>query len=343
MTPTKFIPHYLPEGESYLLEVSGIEKPECHDIEVSFSSMTCPACISYYAHIAQLKKYPAPFLTIEHTSELELGKDFEVKENYRDPESGKFHYIIAAPIPVADRVKGSEETKPYQYRVNDWMQVCFGTEISGDVVERNHRFFEEATELVQATGMSKSECLQLVDYVFGRDIGEINQEIGGTMVTLAALCNAIGLDMNKASETELARIWTKVEKIRAKQAAKPKHSPLPIPSPSAKDSEATERILCAAIWYKEQTTSKILPTNIDKGVVLCGHRHGHCIASFVAITGKRSVLPECGEYVQGFITVANKFVDRQEAYKIAFAANQIIGPNKGYSENSIGLTSEDLY
>jgi len=28
-------------------------------------------------------------------------------------------------------------------------------------------------------------------------------------------------------ETELARVWTKVEKIRAKQAAKPKHSPLP--------------------------------------------------------------------------------------------------------------------
>lgn len=28
-------------------------------------------------------------------------------------------------------------------------------------------------------------------------------------------------------EVELRRIWTKVEKIRAKQAAKPKHSPLP--------------------------------------------------------------------------------------------------------------------
>ena len=47
------------------------------------------------------------------------------------------------------------------------------------------------------------------------------------MITLAALCLANGLDMHAAGETELARIWTMVEKIRAKQAAKPKHSPQP--------------------------------------------------------------------------------------------------------------------
>jgi hypothetical protein len=49
------------------------------------------------------------------------------------------------------------------------------------------------------------------------------------MVTLAALCLANGLDMHGAGETELARINVPemVVKIRAKQAAKPKHSPLP--------------------------------------------------------------------------------------------------------------------
>lgn len=47
------------------------------------------------------------------------------------------------------------------------------------------------------------------------------------MVTLAALCLASGPDMHEAGETELARVWTKIEAIRAKQAAKPKHSPLP--------------------------------------------------------------------------------------------------------------------
>ena len=115
----------------------------------------------------------------------------------------------------------------FQTDVQPWMLACFGPEISADVTERNHRFLEEALELVQAKGCTASEAHQLVDYVYGRAVGEPHQEVGGVMVTLAALCLAAGLDMHKAGEDELARIWTKVEKIRAKQAAKPKHSPLP--------------------------------------------------------------------------------------------------------------------
>lgn len=115
----------------------------------------------------------------------------------------------------------------YQNRVDAWMQACFGPAISADVMERNHRFLEEALELVQANGCTQSEAHQLVDYVFNRDQGEINQECGGVMVTLAALCNAAGLDLCAAAEAELERVWTKVEQIRAKQAAKPKCSPLP--------------------------------------------------------------------------------------------------------------------
>ncbi len=104
---------------------------------------------------------------------------------------------------------------------------CFGPEIAGDKEERNHRFLEESLELVQSCGATASECHQLVDYVYGRPIGEPNQEVGGVMVTLAALCLAQQLNMHEAGETELARIWTKVPEIRAKQATKPKYSPLP--------------------------------------------------------------------------------------------------------------------
>lgn len=116
---------------------------------------------------------------------------------------------------------------PLQQQVQPWMMECFGPEIAADCQERNHRFFEEATELVQACGMTASEAHQLVEYVYGRPIGEKNQEIGGVMITLAALCLAQGLDMHQEGETELARIWTKVTQIRAKQASKPHHSPLP--------------------------------------------------------------------------------------------------------------------
>ena len=114
----------------------------------------------------------------------------------------------------------------YQVRVDEWVLACFGEAISRDRIERNHRFIEEALEAVQANGCTRSEAHQLVDYVYDRPVGDLHQEVGGVMNTLAALCLASGIDMMKAAEVELARVWAKIEKIRAKHAAKPKHSPL---------------------------------------------------------------------------------------------------------------------
>ena len=116
----------------------------------------------------------------------------------------------------------------FQARVRPWMMACFGPEIASDKVERSDRFIEEALELVQAGGYTAERAHALVDYVFGRPQGEINQEVGGVMVTLAALCLANDLNMHLAGDTELARIWTKVEQIRTKQAAKPTGSALPV-------------------------------------------------------------------------------------------------------------------
>jgi len=101
-----------------------------------------------------------------------------------------------------------------------------------------------------------------------------------------------------------------------------------------------EKILCASIWYKEQPTAHYLPKNINKGVVISGIRHPHCIHTFVALTGKRSVTPECGEYEQGFITSHSRFVNREEAYMIAKKANQI--KDSGITRG-LELYSEDLY
>ena len=115
----------------------------------------------------------------------------------------------------------------FQKDVDRWMLSCFGSDISADRVERNHRFLEEALELVQACECTQSEAHQLVDYVFNREIGEKKQEVGGVMVTLAALCSAQKIDMLKEGNIELDRIWTKIPEIKAKQASKPKHSPLP--------------------------------------------------------------------------------------------------------------------
>lgn len=115
----------------------------------------------------------------------------------------------------------------FQFRVDDWMHACFGAEITADTVERNHRFIEEALELIQANGCTASEAHQLVDYVFDRPAGDRRQEVGGVMVTLAALCTTIDADMTDCGDIELQRCHAKTEAIRAKQAAKPKHGPLP--------------------------------------------------------------------------------------------------------------------
>lgn len=155
--------------------------------------------------------------------EEERGYARGLEDAKKHPEELGLMLIPAAPPspPVA------APAEPFQARVQPWMLACFGEVIAADREERNHRFLEEALELVQSCGCSASEAHQLVDYVYGRPVGEPAQEVGGVMVTLAALCLANRMDMHLAAEIELARIWTKVEKIRAKQAAKPKHSPLP--------------------------------------------------------------------------------------------------------------------
>lgn len=108
-----------------------------------------------------------------------------------------------------------------------------------------------------------------------------------------------------------------------------------------------ERILCAAIWYKEldkmsdkwvpNIEGYIRPKNIDRGIVICGYRHPSCMYTMIAITGKRSVYVECGEYVQGFLTSENRFVDREEGAQIFVKC----GGKLNYSSKE--LFSEDLY
>ena len=144
-------------------------------------------------------------------------------------KGGIVEWAIAALEHLSDARNASprESGESYQFRINEWMQGCFGPDISADVMERNHRFLEEALELVQSRGCTAEEAHMLVDYVFNRPVGDPHQEVGGVMVTLAALCNAARLDMDRAAEEELSRCWTKIEAIREKQRTKPKSSPLP--------------------------------------------------------------------------------------------------------------------
>ena len=107
----------------------------------------------------------------------------------------------------------------YQDRVTEWIRECFGPE-GQDVATRARRFLEEALEVVQSLGIPARDAHALVRYTFGRPPGEPSQELGGAALTLAGLSGALRFDHEALREAELARVWGKVEAIRAKQASK---------------------------------------------------------------------------------------------------------------------------
>lgn len=170
----------------------------------------------------------------------------------------------------------SKQNTSYQARVHAWMLACFTPEITADVVERNDRFTEEALELVQANGYTAERAHALVDYVFNRPVGEPDQEVGGVMVTLAALCNAAQLDMMAAALREIERIEDPgiMAKIKAKQAAKPTGSALPIAARA--EGRPTDD---AALVKGEATGWEVLPKFMEGDGALAARGAGQGEAS----------------------------------------------------------------
>ncbi len=168
------------------------------------------------------------------TSKHEAGRYSEAKAKAEaNVEPWHMSAVLADDVPDPPMPSPS-----FQARVQPWMIACFGPEISADKLERGDRLLEEVLELLQSVDYPRERIASLSSYVWSRPKGEPAREVGGSMVTLAAFCLAHDLDMHAAGETELARVWTKVEAIRAKQAAKPTGSALPVaieptPAPDA--------------------------------------------------------------------------------------------------------------
>lgn len=151
----------------------------------------------------------------------------------------------------------------YQERVGQWMRDTFEQELCDSFAERHRRLLEETLELAQSLGGTKEEALAMVEYVYNRDIGVPNQEVGGVVVTLACLCEAAKIDMLGEGEIELERIWKNQEKIRAKNASKP--------SSVAVKLNQKEKIMYVhdnkALYYAEQMR-KLIESAAKEGVVL---------------------------------------------------------------------------
>lgn len=111
----------------------------------------------------------------------------------------------------------------YQDAVDGWMRAVFSQETRTNPKERGFRFLEEALELFQSVdGLTREDAHRLVEYVFDRPVGETHQEVGGVMLTLAALCTAAGVSLPWAAAQEVSRVNTPeiIAKVKAKRATR---------------------------------------------------------------------------------------------------------------------------
>lgn len=106
-------------------------------------------------------------------------------------------------------------------RVRKWVEKTFGSEIADSKLERNFRFLEESLELVQSLGMTKEQILTLVDYTMARPAGEPEQELGGVLVTLMALCGANNLGPDEAFSRDMKYCEDNADYIKSKRDKKP--------------------------------------------------------------------------------------------------------------------------
>lgn len=116
---------------------------------------------------------------------------------------------------------------------------------------------------------------------------------------------------------------------RATSPAAPPAAP-PATSPAAPVDKRPERVLCAAVWYPDGPDTVYGPSNAHgRGFIWCGHNHAAILEAAVELRGWRTTMKH-----QGFITTENRYVDREEAVRIAVAAGQVpAGTDTLYAED----------
>lgn len=83
------------------------------------------------------------------------------------------------------------------------------------------RAAEEMIELAQAMDVDAETLHMLIVHVYSRPTGMISQEIGGVLVTMAVLCDSLGLTMQICYETEAIRLLRMdTDKLRQRNKAK---------------------------------------------------------------------------------------------------------------------------
>jgi len=106
-------------------------------------------------------------------------------------------------------------------RIAAWVTRSFGEPNLMSKRERALRVVEEAVELGQALNLTLAEVCKVVDRVYERPAGSVENEVAGTMLTLLSLTVPLGIDPIEVTTTELRRIENLAPShFRAKHLAK---------------------------------------------------------------------------------------------------------------------------
>lgn len=109
-------------------------------------------------------------------------------------------------LALMHEVTGVHIGKRTQTELADWVGRVFGQECLWDMKERSKRVGEESVELMQAVGIPKEEALKIVEYVYSRPPGVVEQELAGVGTTIQTACHAWGVGFEDVVDKELERV-----------------------------------------------------------------------------------------------------------------------------------------
>lgn len=99
--------------------------------------------------------------------------------------------------------------KDRQRRVAQWCADAFGVEHASNIEQRGLRLAEEAIEAAQSAGCNPMTLHKLIDYIYAKPPGFLQQELGGVGLCVLAMANAAGFDADDEEITEINRVLSK--------------------------------------------------------------------------------------------------------------------------------------
>lgn len=117
--------------------------------------------------------------------------------------------------------KRHSDINDLQHRCAAWVEKTFGISMLTDKEERGMRMLEEAIEVAQAIGVPRERAALLVNVVYDKPAGDVEQEIGGLGTTVLTLATTLGANFLETTEKEVSRIESlPAEHFRKRNVAK---------------------------------------------------------------------------------------------------------------------------